>query len=251
MTALPSLPPVIAHRGASGHAPENSLAALDKAAALGATWVEFDVRLSADAVPVVHHDKTLARTGGRPDEVAALAWSELAQVDIGRTLNPAWTGERLPCLAQVVERLGALGLGANVELKPHPGQAEETARIALEWIGRHWPEHLPQPLISSFSTPALEAAARVAPDLPRGYLAERLPENWAAEAARLGCVSVHLGWEELEQAAAEAVTSGGYRLAIWTVNDPEVARRCRRWGADSIITDYPGQIIAALKHEPA
>lgn len=246
MTTALSLPPVIGHRGAAGRAPENSLAGLDKAAALGAHWVEFDVMLSADGVPVVHHDHGLARTAGRPEQVAELAWAVLSQLDIGAAFDPAFAGERLPSLEQVVARLGALGLGANVEIKPAPGREAETARAALAVLAARWPRHLPPPLISSFAPPALAAAAAAAPALPRGYLVERLEEGWAEAAGGLGCATVHLGWKDLDAAAAGAVKAAGYGLAVWTVNDPAVALRCRGWGADAIITDLPDVILAAL-----
>lgn len=246
MTTLLSLPPVIGHRGAAAHAPENSLAGFDKAAALGARWVEFDVMLSADGVPLVHHDHGLARTGGRPEKVAELPWAELSQVDVGASFDPAFAGERLPSLEQAVARLGALGLGANVEIKPAPGLEAETARAALAVLAARWPAHLPPPLISSFAPAALAAAAEAAPALPRGYLAERLEEGWAEAAAGLGCASVHLGWKGLDAAAAATVKAAGYALAVWTVNDPAVALRCRGWGADAIITDVPDRILAAF-----
>jgi len=246
MTTVLSLPPVIGHRGAASHAPENSLAGFDKAAALGARWVEFDVMLSADGVPVVHHDHDLARTGGRPERVGELPWAELSRVEVGASFDPAFAGERLPSLEQVVARLGALGLGANVEIKPAPGREAETAHAALAVLAARWPGHLPPPLISSFAPLALAAAAEAAPALPRGYLAERLPEDWAEAVAGFGCASVHLGWKALDAAAAAAVKAAGYLLAVWTVNDPSTALRCRGWGADAIITDVPDRILAAF-----
>lgn len=249
MTTLPSLPPVIGHRGAASHAPENSLAGMDKAAALGARWVEFDVMLSADGVPVVHHDQSLKRTAGRAARVAELTWSELSRLDVGTSFDPAFAGEALPSLQQVIARLGALGLGANLEIKPAPGREVETARAVARILASEWPAHLPPPLISSFSVTALEASAAAAPELPRGYLAEQLPADWRELVATLGCASVHLGWKDLDAAAASAVKKAGYLLAVWTVNDPEVALRCRSWGADSIITDVPERILRAFGEE--
>lgn len=247
MTTVLSLPPVIGHRGAAARAPENSLAGFDKAAALGARWVEFDVMLSADGVPLVHHDHDLARTGGRPERVAELPWATLSQVDVGASFDPAFAGERLPSLEQAVARLAALGLGANVEIKPAPGREAETARAALAVLAARWPAHLPPPLISSFAPAALATAAEAAPALPRGYLAERLEEGWAEAVAGFGCASVHLGRKGLDAAAAAAVKAAGYALAVWTVNDPAVALRSRDWGADAIITDVPDRILAALE----
>src|SRR5690625_1441327 len=229
------LPPVIAHRGASLEAPENSLSALDKAAEAGARWVEFDVMLSADGVAVLHHYQTLMRLAGRPDAISQLSLSELMQVDIGSAFAPGYAGERIPTLVQAIERLGALGLGANIEIKPASGRQVETGLAVVAELDRHWPSHLPAPLISSFSREALAVVADRAPALPCGWLAERLTEDWQTVVARCRCASVHLGWEDLTAADAAAVKEAGLLLAVWTVNDPAVALRCRTWGADAII----------------
>ena len=249
MAVALTLPPVLGHRGAALHAPENSLAGFDKAAELGARWVEFDVMLSADGVPVVHHDLTLERTAGRPDAIAALSAEGLAEVDVGERFDIRYRGQMLPTLSQVIERLGLLNLGANVEIKPAPGREAETARAALAVLQSQWPAHLPPPLISSFSQIALAVAAEIAPDLPRGWLGDKLPEDWKSALEGCGCASVHLGWKELDAATVAAVKAAGYALAVWTVNDPEVARRCRAWGADAIITDTPAVILAALDQQ--
>lgn len=241
-----TLPPVVGHRGAALHAPENSLAGFDKAAELGARWVEFDVMLSADGVPVVHHDLTLERTAGRCDAVADLTAEGLVEVDVGGRFAPQYAGQKLPTLAQVIDRLSRLNLGANVEIKPSPGRDTETSRAVLAVLQSRWPRHLPPPLISSFSQGALAVAAAAAPALPRGWLADRLPSDWKVRAESCGCVSLHLGWQQLKQSQAAAVKSAGYALAVWTVNDPQVARRCRAWGADAIITDTPAVILASI-----
>src|ERR1044071_4382596 len=106
-------PLVIAHRGASAHAPENTLAAFRRALEVGADGVEFDVRLSRDGVPAVIHDSTLERTGGRADKVSKLTALELQDVDVGSWFNrkhperadQAFADERVPLLTQVLELL--------------------------------------------------------------------------------------------------------------------------------------------------
>lgn len=241
-----SLPPLIGHRGAALHAPENSLEGFEQAAKLGARWVEFDVMLSADGVPVLHHDHDLQRTAGCPEAVAKLTARDLAQTDVGSHFGASYSGVRIPTLAAAIGCLSRLNLGANVEIKPAPGREVETTRAAVSQLQASWPNHLPPPLISSFSAKALATAAELAPNLPRGWLGEKLPEDWETIVSDLGCSTVHLGWEDLTEAAAREVKSKGYGLVVWTVNDPEVARRCRGWGADAIITDTPPGIAAAL-----
>jgi glycerophosphoryl diester phosphodiesterase len=241
-----ALPPVIGHRGAAAAAPENTLAGLRMAHQLGARWVEFDVRLSADGQCIVLHDDTIDRTTDGRGEAALLTFSSLRRHDAGAWFDARFAGERIPSFEEVIELLGALGLGANVEVKPAAGLEAETARAAIGVIRRRWPAHLPAPLLSSFSPVALEAARDTAPEMARGYLFSRLPINWREAVARFGCATVHCGERRLDNATASAVIAAGYPLLAYTVNDPARARELLEWGLSAVITDCPGRIIAAL-----
>ena len=112
MTA-PLMPAVVAHRGASAAAPENTLAAMRRAAEMGARWAECDVRLSADGVPVVIHDGTLDRTTDGRGALAAHTAAELARLDAGSWRDAAFAGEPVPTLAALLEEARRLGLGLN------------------------------------------------------------------------------------------------------------------------------------------
>ncbi len=107
------------------------------------------------------------------------------------------------------------------------------------------------PVISSFSRPCLAVAREMAhsgegPNWPRALLADTLPEDWDAAAKDLDLRAAHLGADGLTEEQVRAVKAGGYALAIWTINDPEQAKKLLGWGADAIITDDPGKMIAAL-----
>src|SRR3954465_12682255 len=106
-------PAICGHRGASGHAPENTLVAFKRARELGATWIEFDVQLSADGVPIILHDDTLERTSdlGKPLRPTELTLAELKSLDAGSWFGPEFVGERIPTLDEVLEEFGTvLGL---------------------------------------------------------------------------------------------------------------------------------------------
>ncbi|SMF74610.1 glycerophosphoryl diester phosphodiesterase [Tistlia consotensis] len=240
------LPSVIGHRGAARHAPENTLAGLRKAAEQRVPWVEFDVMLTADGTAVLHHDETLKRITGLDRPMAELTYAELAGLDAGSWFGAAFADEPVPTFEEALACLGALGLGANVEIKPTEGREVETARVAARILRRCWPASLPQPLISSFRRASLAAMQAAAPELPRGLLAEGLPDDWRAAVAELGCASVHLWRKKLTRAAVEAVKTAGFGLAVYTVNDPEEAVAFRGWGVDAIITDDPPAILAGL-----
>src|SRR5579859_6338194 len=109
-----SPPAIIGHRGAAGLAPENTLAAIRAAAAAGARWVELDVQLTRDGVPVLLHDSTLERTTDGEGKVGDADLDALRRVDAGSWFAPRFLGQRVPTLAEAVAELGQLGLGANL-----------------------------------------------------------------------------------------------------------------------------------------
>ena len=112
---------VMGHRGAAGRAPENTLAGLRTAAALGMTWAEFDVMLTGDGVPVLFHDDNLKRTTGRDALMAETSFADLAGLDAGGWFAPEFAGEPLPSLEAALALALQLGLTPNVEIKPTPG----------------------------------------------------------------------------------------------------------------------------------
>jgi len=160
-------PPVIGHRGAAGHAPENTLASIATAAALGATWVEFDVKLTRDGVAVLFHDDALERTTNGTGKVADTTLAEIKALDAGGWYQKRFAGEAVPTLEEAMATLARLNLGANVELKPSPGREAETARTVAGLLKTAWPARLPAPVISSFAPEALAAFAEAAPQFPR------------------------------------------------------------------------------------
>src|SRR5438445_1086012 len=116
---------LIAHRGASALAPENTLAAFRKAGEIGAKWVEFDVMLAADGEAVVIHDDTLDRTTNAKGNVCDYPYSYLQTLDAGSWFNPQFSHEKIPTLAEVIGVLRHCKLAANIEIKPSVGKEEE------------------------------------------------------------------------------------------------------------------------------
>ena len=240
------LPPVIGHRGAAAAAPENTLAGMRMARELGARWVEFDIRLSADGQCIALHDDTIDRTSDGRGEAVHLSFAALRRYDAGAWFDKRFAGERIPSFAEVIDLLGTLGLGANVEIKPAAGQEAATARAVAATLQDTWPAHLPPPLLSSFSPVALAVARDAAPGIARGHLFGRLTANWRAEVERLGCTTVHCDERRLDRATARAVIADGYPLLAYTVNRPERARELLGWGLSAVFTDCPDRIIADL-----
>jgi glycerophosphoryl diester phosphodiesterase len=237
---------VVGHRGSAASAPENTLGSLRLAARQGARMVEFDAKLTADNVVILMHDSLLERTTDGHGAVAGLPWSEIARLDAGSWFGEAWRGERVPTLEQALALLVELDLTANIEIKPCEGREVETGRAIVEVIRNHWPKGRDGLILSSFARQGLAAARDVAPELPRGLLIWEKPADWSAAAKGLACRAIHCGQQHLTPEWAAEIKRLGYDLAVFTVNDPALARQLHGWGADSIITDNPGALRRAL-----
>jgi glycerophosphoryl diester phosphodiesterase len=240
-----ALPRVIGHRGAAASAPENTLAGIARAHALGCAWVEFDVKLSFDNVPMLMHDDRLDRTTDGKGCFAERSAAELKKLDAGSWFGPGFRNERIPSLAETVKLLAHLGMGANVEIKPCPGREVDTGRrVALE-LRQTWPRGHGL-LISSFSPAALKAARAVAPELPRGLLMESALPDWPQIVLRLGCVTLNPWEEPLRPETVAQAHALGLAVAVYTVNDPGRAALLRSWGVDSVFTDMPERLIPVI-----
>jgi glycerophosphoryl diester phosphodiesterase len=243
----PGLLPVIGHRGAAARAPENTLASLRKAHALGAGWVEFDVMLTRDGAPVLIHDETLERTTSGRGRVPDRTLAEIRALDAGAWFAPAFTGERVPTLEEAVAVLLELGLHANVEIKPATGHAAATGEVVAETLTRLWPADGPRLLLSSFERDALAAARRLAPAIPRGLLAEGLPADWLQALQTLECATLHLDHSRLSLASLHMLAEQGVPVLLYTVNTVARAKELLRAGAVAVFTDAPDTLLAGLK----
>lgn len=233
------LPRVVAHRCGGALAPENTLVGLDLTQALGFCAVEFDVMLSADGTPWLIHDETLERTTDGHGKVCEASDAVLAMLDAGARHHRAYAGEPLPTFAVTAARCRALGLKANVEIKPAKGFEAQTGEVVARAILEHWAGDA-LPLVSSFSDAALAAARRVAPDLPLGYLWDVPPEDWLARAARHGVYSLHCSARGASEAVLAAARAHDIPVLCWTVNDRAQAENLLARGVTSVICDQIG-----------
>ena len=243
MTPAP-LAAVIAHRGASGDAPENTLGAIRLAAEQGARCIEIDVSISRDDVPFVHHDDTLDRCTDGRGPLAGHDAAELDRLVADRGLSD-WRGEPLPRLAAAIELCVELGLGMNLEIKPAPGLEARTARAVCPLVERAWPARLPF-VFSSFAPAALDATRALLPEAARALLVDAVPADWRARLERHGCRNLHCEGTRLAADTAAAVRDAGAGLYCYTVNDVERARALLGIGVHGVFTDHPGRLLAAL-----
>jgi glycerophosphoryl diester phosphodiesterase len=233
---------VLGHRGARRDAPENSLLAFRTALQQGAAGVEFDVRLGKEGLVIVLHDADLKRvTEGRDRRRAeTLGEEELSSTDLGG-------GERVPSLLDVLAWAKETGALLNVELKADVSDpralvwgtvsAIVTTGVAKEQI-----------LFSSFDRSILLALAKALPLVPRGWLFDSSWRGWGPVVTAARCQAVH---PKHTLITAKRIQSWRQQVTLvntWTVNDPEQAKALDQLGVDTIISDVPAVVLAALGH---
>jgi glycerophosphoryl diester phosphodiesterase len=231
-----TLPRVVAHRCGGALAPENSLSGLRIAAALGCRAVEFDVMLSADGSPWLIHDETLERTSNGAGQVCDTPDAALRGLDAGSYRHASFAGEPLPTFDEAARLCRELGLMANVEIKPAAGHEAITGEVVAKRIMELW-AGASLPLVSSFSGVALEAARRVAPSLPLGFLWTRVPADWLGQLAALDGYSLHCAWDKLDDAVLETAKANGIPVLCYTVNDRTVAEALFARGVTAVFSD--------------
>ncbi|MGW0707613.1 glycerophosphodiester phosphodiesterase [Streptomyces sp. NPDC002643] len=255
-------PLVVAHRGASAYAPENTLAAVDKAAEMGFAWVENDVQRTKDGRLVVLHDATLARTTDveelyperAPWNVADFTAAEIARLDAGSWFGDAYAGARVPTLEQYMRRVSRNHQKLVLEIKNpqlYPGIEQETLKV-LSNEGWLTPDHLANRLVvQSFSADTVRRVHELRPGVKTGFLGTPniadLPE-YATFADQ-----INSSYTTISESYVSAIhTIDGphgepLEILTWTVNDADNARRVAGYGVDGIITNKPDVIEEATR----
>lgn len=250
------LPLILAHRGASAYAPENTIAAFRLAHELGADGVELDVQLTRDGIPVVIHDDTVDRTTDGTGRVGDLAVGEIARLDAGAWKTEDYRGEPVPTLAQVFDALADWLNPAgrvrpcliNVELKTERLTTDGLEREVLNVISRYGVQN--RILLSSFSPLALHRAKEINPRLPRGLLYDRsMPLHLRRAWLRFWAdpQALHPEHSMIDARYMQWAKRKRLKVNTWTVDDPDQARRLAALGADALITNKPDVIRDALR----
>ncbi len=246
---------IIAHRGASQDAPENTVPAFDAAVEAGADLVEVDVQLSADGVPFLFHDDTPERTtdvaGVFPDRIddpiTSFTWEELQQLDAGAWFSPEFEGTSIPALDEVAETVGP-DLGVDIEMKS-PENSPGLAEAVAEALGTEvWAELVADDLVvvSSFDTEATRAFHEALPDVPVWPIIGEIPDQaWVDGVAdyATGIAADHQSLTPETYAYAEAAD---LPVFAWTVNYTNDLPDLVELGVAGIVTDAPAFIGGAL-----
>jgi len=228
----------IAHRGASGSFPENTIRAFQAAADAGAAMCELDVRLTRDGVPVVIHDATVDRTTGSRGAVAEMTLAEIRRLDAGVRCGAHFAGEPIPTLAEVFEALGDR-CALNIELKADGLERPVCAMIRARGA-------IATAMVSSFDWAALARIKAIDAEVRIGVLADRDGGAMLAAARRLGAWAVNPRYNLCTPELVTAAHRQGFQVMVWTVDDVAAMRCMIGYGVDGIMTNYPERLSALV-----
>ena len=269
---------VIAHRGASAYAPENTLAAFKLARELKADWFELDCTLTRDGEVIVIHDDDTERTTGVPGKVAKMTLTEVKALDAGAWKAPEFAGEPLPTLVEALDLAKSLRIGVYVEIKDSandyalmrrileanegaatlsPRQRRQVAGMIRDSKSRNYELTMDviklvrdrrmkhQVVIQSFSPIICAVALHEASEIRIEFLAakdEEKPEQWPYVLRweqLLGAAGFNLEIDSTDPETVARLHRENKTIAVWTVDDKETMRRLAGWGVDAIITNKP------------
>lgn len=228
---------IIAHRGAPRLAPENTLAALIKAAELGAKWVEFDVMVTRDFHSIIFHDHKLNRTTNGRGTVEDTAWPVIQNLDAGSWFGAEFSEEKVPSFAQYIKKAAELNMGVNIELKGNHATAKILSEHVVAELSEYWHKDLPLPLVSSSSVNCLTAIWERAPELLLGIIIDKWDRNILAKMKRYHCVSCHSYHKILNRDRVAQLKDQGKYVLAYTVNERERALELFDFGVDAIFSD--------------
>ncbi len=228
----------VAHRGWSGRAPENTMAAIEMALEHEAVeWIEIDVQLSRDGIPVVIHDFTLQRTTNGKGMVKDYTYDQLSRLDAGAWFGPAYRGQTIPTLEQVL-RAAKSKCRINIELKTagdlYPGLEHKVARL-IDECGMQ-----SEVCVTSFDHESVQRIKRIDPSLATGLIISGKPVLLREQLKETGASLLSMDFRYLTADFAAAMIAEGVKIMAWTIDDrKEIGRVASMHSELMICTNYP------------
>jgi glycerophosphoryl diester phosphodiesterase len=236
-------PWVIAHRGASGNAPENTMAAFERAVALGAGFIETDLHLTRDAQFVAIHDPTLERTTNGQGNVRDFTLAEIRKLDAGMWFDREFMGQRVPTLDQIVEFAAKHDVIFYLELKYEAAWGMHHSLLgALSKSGG-----AARSIVISFSEATLTALRQVDHSAMMGLLIEEPMRDYAQAGIELGVRQLCPHYSLITPELVEQAHALDLQVATWTVDDAEAMRAMIAAKVDGIMTNFPDRLQAILE----
>jgi glycerophosphoryl diester phosphodiesterase len=234
------LPWVIAHRGASAVAPENTMAAFRRAVEMGAECIETDLHLSRDGRLVIVHDSTLNRTTSGDGPVKTHTFNELRELDAGRWFSEKYAGEHLPTIEELLDFAGQADLSLYLEIKGGAGYGVERAVISA-LRGR---KESKATVVLCFDASVLDRIHQLDRLLMTGLLFESGGEDMVKEAVRVGARQIGPRGDCVTPEMIEDAHRRGLKVVTWTINEAAQMRTLAAAGVDGIMTNYPDRLVA-------
>lgn len=238
-------PLIIAHRGASAVAPENTMAAFREGIAAGADGIEFDVRLSRDGVPVVIHDNTLRRTAGLPQRIADLNWSELANVDVGSWFAQrnnlalgSFAGERVPSLRELFTLFESNNLILFLEMKCDSLAEEAPLAAACAKLIDEF-RFKERVIVECFKLSALKTIREIDAEIKTAALFDTPQPNIIIKTMAIGASYLALHHRLARAPLIERARAASLKVVVWTVDDRKWIAFARETGIEALITNWP------------
>ena len=239
-------PLILAHRGASAHAPENTIAAFELALEQGAHGFELDVKLSSEGEVIVIHDPTLDRTTNGQGQVSQHSLKSLRELDAGSFFSKNFNGEKIPTLAEIFEVIGKRAF-INIELTNYTTRRDGLADVVCDLVRKF--KFQDRVLFSSFLSSNLTRTRELLPEVPRGLLALGGWMGWWARSFGFNFgeyQALHPKLADVTHEQVARVHRLERRIHVWTVNTADDMRRLFAWGVDGIITDDPKLAMEVL-----
>jgi len=234
------LPWVIAHRGASAVAPENTMAAFRRAVELGAECIETDLHLSRDGRLIIIHDATLNRTTSGDGLVKNYTFNELREFDAGSWFAKEFAGEKMPAIEELLDLAGQADLSLYLEIKGGAGYGVERAVISA-LRGR---KESKAAVVLCFDSSVLDRIHQLDRLLMTGLLFESGGEDMVKEAVRVGARQIGPRGDCVTPELVADAHRRGLKVIAWTINEPAQMRALAAIGVDGIITNHPNRLGA-------
>lgn len=236
---------IYAHRGASAYCPENTMSAFYLAVQLGADGIETDVQLTKDGKLVLIHDDSVVRTAGGQGRVRDLTLEELRRLDAGGWFHPAYAGERIPLLEELLQLAKSSGIFLNLELKGDPSGPAELEKKTIRLIQSCRMQG--RVILSSFNAASLAACKRIDPSVRTGFLYSYSLEKPWTFLHKIRADALHPASSLVTKKMVDAARRRGIEVNSWTANQAAEIRRMLECGVDGIISDVPDR-AAAVRH---
>jgi len=235
----------IAHRGASGYAPENTFAAFRRALAMGVAFIETDLQLSRDARLVAIHDATVNRTTNGQGTVHDMTLAELRRLDAGSWFGSEFSGERIPTIEEILQFAKKHDVVFYLEMKPSGSWGGEHALIsALRDSGE-----IARTVVISFDAGILAGVRKIEPTLMTGLLFDGQIEKPLEKALEIGARQVAVRGDLVTARLLKEARERDLQVVCWTVNQPAHLRLLAEAGVDGIMSDYPDRLVELARRK--